>query len=257
MTEQDTAEKTIKSVDRVFDIIEILKENEGATLGEIAEEVGVAKSTAHYHLKTLLERGFVTKKQQEYHVGLRFLDYAIYARHNLSLYPAAKPTIEELANQCNERVWCVTEENGKAVFVYTAEGKQAVDTDGRVGKQFPLHHISSGKAILAHLPKERVEEIVETHGLSRRTPRTITEKKELFEELEEIRQRGYALNLEESVSEMHAVGAPVLRPDGTVFGAISIVGPANRLTKSRIENEYSDLLLGAVNEIHLNLQYSQ
>lgn len=256
MSEQDTSEKTIKSNETLFAILEFLKQNDGATLGEIAAEIDIAKSTAHYHLKTLLELGFVTKEGEEYHIGMRFLDYAIYARQGLNLFTAAKPTIDELANRCDERVWCVIEEHGQGVFVYTAEGKQAVDTDGRVGKRFPLHHISSGKAILAHLSDERVEEILDNHGLSARTPETITDREELMQELVEIRERGYAFNFEESVPGLHAIGAPVFNSKRTVLGAISIVGPANRLTANRIDDEYAELLLGAVNEIQLNLEYS-
>lgn len=256
MSEQDTTEKTIKSNETLFAILEFLKVNDGATLGEIADEIDIAKSTAHYHLKTLLELGFVTKQGEEYHIGMRFLDYATYARQELSLFNAAKPTIDELAKRCNERVWCVIEEHGQCVFVYTAEGKQAVDTDGRVGKRFPLHHISAGKAILAHLPDDRVEEIIGDHGLSARTPQTITDREELMEELAAIRERGYAFNYEESVPGLHAIGAPVFDSKRTVLGGISIVGPANRLTPNRIEDEYAELLLGAVNEIQLNLEYS-
>ncbi|WP_197409784.1 IclR family transcriptional regulator, partial [Haloferax profundi] len=115
---------------------------------------------------------------------------------------------------------------------------------------------ASGKAILAFLPEERVLEIIDERGLEPRTENTITEREELFEELSQIRDQGYANAIEESVKGMRAVAAPIMLED-SVAGSISLAGPANRFVGERFEDEVPKLIKGVANEIELKLTYSE
>ena len=101
----------------------------------------------------------------------------------------------------------------------------------------------------------RHDEII-GRGLERQTQHTIVDPDALRTELDEIRERGYAFNIEESTNRLHAVGAPVTLPDGRVLGAISVSGPSHRMKGDRLEHEIPDLLLGIVNELELNIMYS-
>jgi len=256
MTVPADSNRPVETVERAIEIIEYLKENGSATVPEITNHLGCAKSTAHRHLKTLEANSFLIEEDDEYRLGIRFLDYGSVARDKYTLYQEAKPKVDELADETEEKIWCTVEEHGRSVHIYGAQGKHSVRTYARVGHRNYLHQHAAGKAILAHLPDERIEEIVDAYGLPARTPHTITTVDELWEEIEAIRNRGYAFNLEESVEGLHAIGAPITDKDDIALGAISISGPANRLDGSLLREELPTLLLGAVNEITINLAHA-
>lgn len=248
--------RPVETVETAFDVLDLCKRKEGAGVTEIAGELGLAKSTVHRHIKTLESRGLLVRERNDYRISAWFLDYGIHGRNRHRLYDVGRRSTDELAAETDEKVWCVVEEGGVGVHVYGAQGRRSVRTHARVGQRTPLHQFAAGKAILAFLPEERVETIVERHGLAGRTDRTITDRGELFEQIERIRNRGYAFNRGESVPGVHAVGAPVRNESGIAVGAISIAGPANRLQDETLTEELPDLLLGTVNEIEVNLAHA-
>ena len=252
----ETGHRPVETVDTAFDIVDVLKRREGAGITEIADELGLAKSTVHRHVKTLEERGLLLQEGNSYRISTWFLDYGIHVRNRHPLFDVVKPKVDELAAETDEKVWCVIEEHGMGVHIYGAEGRHSVKTHARIGKRTPLHQFAAGKAILAHLPEERVDEILAEYGLAAKTSQTITDRDELNEQLEEIRERGYAFNREESVRGVHAVGAPIRDQSGTAIGAISVAGPANRLRETALAEELPTLLLGATNEVEINLAHS-
>jgi DNA-binding IclR family transcriptional regulator len=250
--------RPVKTAETSFALLEQLMEADGDSLGvtELAARVDLAKSTVHRHIATLESLGFVARDGDKYRIGLRLLDYGLRARDQHDLYHIARPKVEELAEETGEKVWCITEEQGRSVHLYGAAGKHSVQTSARAGAWGYLHQHAAGKAILAHLPTDRVRRIVDSHGLPATTSNTVTDEAELFEQLERIADRGYAFNREESIAGLHAVGAPVTDDDGVAIGAISISGPANRLKGERLTDDLPDLLLGATNEIEINLSFS-
>jgi DNA-binding IclR family transcriptional regulator len=177
------------------------------------------------------------------------------ARDERPIYLEAKDRIDELAEQTGEKLWIVTEENGQACYLYGAEGSHPVKTYAAEGQFTELHHLAAGKAILAHLPDERVDQIIAEHGLVGQTEHTITETQTLKQELAEIREQGVAYNDEESMLGLRAVGAPILRTDGGVYGAISVSAPANRMAEDRQE-QLAQLLMGTANEIEINIRHA-
>lgn len=245
--------RPVETVETAIALLETIKRLDGARLTEVVAEHDLAKSTVRRHLKTLERNGYLVTEGKEYDVALRFLDYGIFARNNSSLYHAARSKVDELAEETGERVWCMSEENGLVTNLCTASGKKSVRTTARVGARTYLHQIAGGKAILARLPEERVETIVDRRGLPAKTERTITDRDELHEELAEIRERGIAYNRQESINGLHAVAAPIVREGSTPIGSISISGPANRMKGTYFEETLPDLLLGTTNEIELNM----
>ncbi|WP_265109841.1 IclR family transcriptional regulator [Halosolutus halophilus] len=253
---RDSAHRPVETVETAFDVVEFLKRNDGAGITEIADELGLAKSTVHRHVKTLESRGLLVQEGDAYRISTWFLDYGVHVRNEHTLFPVVKPKVDELAAETDEKVWAVIEEHGVGVHIYGAEGRHSVKTHARIGQRTYLHQFAAGKAILAHLPDERIDEILDDYGLATQTARTITDRDELREELATIRDRGYAFNREESVVGVHAVGAPIRNQSGTAIGAISIAGPANRLRGDLLIEEFPDLLLGATNEVEINLAHS-
>ena len=247
---------TVKSDRRLLTILLGLKELDGAGVTELAEHLDLAKSTVHNHLSTLHEAKFVTKEGTEYHLGLRFLDLGEAARLHRTESERIRRKVDSLAEQTDERAQFIVEEHGYGVYLYRSRGEKAVSTDSRIGRHIPLHASAAGKAILANLPEDRVPTIVDEIGLSPVTEHTITDFDELMDELQTVRERGYATNIEESTNGLRAVGAPILRPDDSVVGALSVSGPTHRLKGDLFKQEFPDLIRGATNEIELNISFS-
>ena len=246
----------VKSVERTLDIVAYLHEERTARMEDIADHFGVGTSTVHRHLVTLQDRGYVTVDAGDYRLSYKFLTHGGLTRTYLPARELIEEKVKQISETTGERAQFLVEEHGERVYVFTDAGDQAVKMDATIGKRGPLHVSASGKAILANLPDSRRDEILSDAVMASSTSNTITDREELEASLAEIRERGFAVNDEESTSGLRAVGVPVFRDDGTVLGAISVSGPANRLKGSYFRTELPDLLLGIVNEIELELRYA-
>lgn len=246
----------VKAVDTTFDIVETLKEREGCKVTEIVEETGLSKGAVYKHLSTLVEHDFVVKDGSEYSLGFRFLDYGGWRRSHFVGSELIKPRIQELAAETNEVALFATLENARVITLFRENGNQGVFTRTRLGRRLHPNQTAGGKAILSRLSDDDVRSVIDAVGLPEATENTITDEAELRDELEEIRNRGYAFNREESTSGLVAVAVPLV-PDDTVVGACSVAGPRHRMDDDRLENEVSDLLLSVVNELELNITHSQ
>lgn len=256
MGQQGTKE-TLSTVHRAFEVIDTLRELEGARVTELATELNIAPSTAHKYLATLEQEGCVVKEGDEYQVGLEFLDIGTYVKYRKKGYRLCTQKVSEIAEETGERVQFVVEEHGRGIYLDTeASDENAVMMDRRDGVHRYLHSTAAGKAILAELPQHRIEEIVDNHGLPAETEHTITDLNELFDELKQIRKDQIAYNDEESVKGLRAVGVPVFQPNGLVLGAFSMSAPSHRLQGQRFREEIPNILLGHANQIELNLRYS-
>lgn len=252
----EDAENPVVTSVTSFEVIEALKQLEGATVSEVADELDVAVSTAHRHLATLVGQGFAVREDNQYRVGLRFLEYGVFARSQLPYYEIANNQVDTLVEETSEKIRLTALEDDFAVLLYRRMGAHPLMTSSAIGGRRHLHQLAAGKAILAGLSDSEVRRIIERRGLPARTEATITSEDGLFEQLETIRDRGYAFNLGESVDGLHAVGAAFTNDDGRPLGALSIAGPANRLTRDVLEGELSTRLLGAINEVEINYKYA-
>lgn len=238
-----------------FELIELIKERDELTLSELDAELDLAKSTLHRHLATLEDLGYLTRDGDTYRVGLWFLDLGFSAMRQNELYQVGKDLAENLAEETEHTVWLSAEQNGLAVHVHKAVGGNPFQNFANVGKRRHLHPLAGGKAILAYLPADRVRSIFDRHGLPARTENTITDREELFEELERTRERGYSVQFGEAIVGLNGVGAPI-RIDDRVVGAIAIAGAANRIPKAKIDEQLAEQVLAIANEIEVNLRYS-
>lgn len=255
MDDQNTPIRGIKSADKVFDIIRLLFQEDKMTTSEIADEMDLANSTVHEYLSTFEHREYVTKTDAgSYKLSLKFLDLGEKVRQSHPVYETAKQPLSRIADETGEVAWLYTEEHGYAVPLDAAKGHQGVQVVGRIGNRKPMHHISAGKAMLAEMPRDRVEKIIDQHGLSEATSQTITDKETLFNKLETIQERGYAFNDSEEIDGIRAIGMAIVT-DGDVYGALSVSGPSNRIRGDRFREELPEVLSGAVNEVELKLTY--
>lgn len=252
---EDSAE-SVQATRTMFTIVECLRDSEGLTITEIADRTGYAKSTVHRHLGTLADLEYITRQNDQYHVGLRFLDLGQRARTRYDGYKLAREKVEEIAEQTGERAQFLVREHGKAVYIHRAFGERAVHTDPGIGSRVPLHATSAGKAILAEMDETQMFEIIEQSDFEPITDQTTTDPDELLSELDQIRERGYSTNHQENLKGLHAVGSVVTGPEGDVVGALSVSGPSHRLTGEWFEQELPTLLMGATNELELNIAYA-
>ncbi|QLG61057.1 IclR family transcriptional regulator [Halorarum salinum] len=246
----------VKSLETGFRIFEALDELGGAGVTELATEIGVAKSTVHDHLVTMVEGGYVLKEGSEYRISLKFLDHGGRQRDNMGLYKVARPELRELAMDTGELVNLVTEERGLGVYLDLKRGENAVNLDTFLGKREHLHSTAAGKTILANRPESFVNDVIERHGLAGETEQTVTTPPELFDELDVVRERGFALDREEQLRGLCCVAAPITDDEGYALGALSISGPKNRMQPDRLENELADRVTQVANVIEVNLAYS-
>lgn len=250
------AKHAVKSVETGFRILDTLKELDGAGVSELATHLEIPKSTVHNYLSTLVQEEYVVKDGSSYRVGIRSLEYGAYARSQLDIYNIAKPEVDELATTTGELANLMIEEHGRGSYLHRARGENAVQVEAHVGTRVPLHGTGLGKAILAHFPDDRVDEIIDRHGLSSSTPDTITDRAELEKELAQIREEGVAFDDGERISGLRCVAAPILSTEDRILGAISVSGPSNRIQDDRFTDELPSRVLEAVNVIELNVTYS-
>lgn len=252
----DTSTPAVKSVETTFRIIEALHERGGAGVTELATTLSYPKSTVHNHLQTLERNEYVVNDDGTYRVGSRFLELGAHARDRRAIYEVAQPEVDRIAEETGELSGVVVEEHGRGVFLHRAKGDRAVHVDTYAGKRIYLHGAALGKAILAHLPQERVDDVIDRHGLPALTENTITDRDELAAELADIRETGIAFDDEERLDGLRSVGAAITGSNGEVLGAISVAGPTTRLQDERFREALPDAVRSAVNVIDLNVTYS-
>lgn len=247
--------RTVDAVQTSLDIIEFLQSVESAGITEISEAVNRSKGTVHGHMATLVDNDYVVNEEGTYRLSLQYLDLAETVKDRLQIYDVVKEELTDLAEECGELAQFATEEHGQAVYIYKTGGADAVQTASSAGNREYLHCISLGKAILAHMSERRVAKIVDEHGLPEFTDATISDRAELFEELEAIRDRGYAFDREERIEGLRCVAAPITLQDN-VMGAISISGPASRFRGELYEDELPNQVTRSANVIEINAQFS-
>ena len=256
MSGKSDPNRPVITTETALSIIEILKAKGEMSLAEIADELPHAKSTVHRHTETLVSTGFMIKNDSKYRLSLKFLEIGADTREDYPVFSASKSRVDELAVETGEKVWCVVEERGKSIHIYGHSGGNSIQSNVSIGNHTHLHQLAAGKAIMAHLPEQRIDDIVLRYGLPSATEHTITDRETLMEELAGIRERGVAFNQEESGYRLHAVGAPIRNEDDIAIGAISVSGPARRLTGEKFTSEIPELLLEATSDIEVDLLYS-
>lgn len=247
---------TVKTAQTTLEILEVLKRQNGATVTELTGIFDLSKSSVHNYLNTLKQEGYVTNEGNTYYVGLRLLSLGGYARHGEQIYDIAKDEVREIADETGELVNLLVEEHGRGIYVYRACGENAVMTDSYIGQRVHLHNTALGNAILAHLPRDRVDEILDQHGMPATTENTITNRDDLFAQLERIREEGVAFDEEARLKGLRCVAVPIVNNSDTVEGAISVSGPASRFEGEWFREELPEKLERVVNVVELNITYT-
>lgn len=232
-------EVPVKSVGRALEIIHIVSTyKDGIGVTELAKKMKINKSSVYRILLTLAEFGYIEQDQEteRYKLGYKFLEISAKLLDSIDIRKEALPYLLQLERLTNEVIHLAVWDQGEVVYIEKLEGNETLRMHSRVGKRAPMHCTSVGKAILAHLPREVVLEVMERKGLPVHTKNTIVDKEKFLEELDKIKERGFALDLEENEEGITCISVPIFDHLGKVLASISISGPTMRMTKERLEN---------------------
>ncbi|ELY51308.1 IclR family transcriptional regulator [Natronorubrum bangense] len=256
----DEGPRQLETVARACDVIDALEELDGAGVTELADSLDISKSSAYSYLSTLRTKRLVVKDDDDtYRLSLEFLYLGKTIRHRHVLFEHGKQQIDRLAEETGEYVHLMCEQHGLERNIYKVAGENAVGDAYHTTKERKadfLHFTSTGKAVLAYLPDARVEAIIDEYGLVRKTENTITDRDALFKEIQTIRERGYAVNDEEEVAGIRAVGAPIRDTNGAILGAISVSGPTSRLNDDRYHETLPKKVMESANVTEASINMS-
>jgi DNA-binding IclR family transcriptional regulator len=252
MTRNRSVGRKVQAVQTSCDVLDALRELGEAGVTELADHLGLSKATVHGHLTTLYDNEYVVKSDGKYRLSLRFVDFGTHAKRSVDVYEVAGEEVDRLAAKTGEVAQLMVEEHGRGVYLHKTVGENGVQTASYVGGRRYLHCTALGKAMLAHLPESRVDEILDRHGMPRKTENTTTDREELKAELATVRERGVAFDSGEIFQGLRCVAAPVTGHDGELYGAISVSGPTSRMKGRRFEEEIPETVLGAANVIQIN-----
>jgi len=250
---------SVQSIDRVFDIIETLSSVPlGMTLSDLASATDLHISTAYRLVTSLSELGYARKDPAsgKYRLTLRMYEIGSRVSNVLSLLPASKQSLDELANLSQEAVHLVERDGDDVVYLYKSEPFQhMVRMASSVGCHNPMYCTGVGKSILAFLPPQEIKGIWNRTDIHAYTEHTFTALPAMEEELAIVRKVGYALDNEEHEHGVRCVAAPIFNCSGMPVGAVSVSAPVYRMDDSVIAR-ISPQLLTLTREISQMLGYS-
>jgi len=235
----------LQSVGIALAVLEALAVAPELSLSELARRVGVAKSTAHRTCSVLTDSGMLTRTEAgKYRLGLRLIELGHLATARTSVGAHALPLLVELRHALGETVQIGVPDGGDVVYVERVEGNRALRYASDNTRRGPVHRSSCGKVLAAHVPG--VLEARLKAGLRPNTGYTIVVPDVLRDELEKVRQRGYARSVDETEIGMSSIAVPVRGSvDGPVVAAISMVGPTLRVTGDTESSNVATLKAGA------------
>lgn len=227
---------SVQSVERSLSILEALAASrEPLALGEISSVCKLKLSTAHRLLATLVSKGFASQNIEngKYRLGLKTFQIGNAALYSLDLRSAARPHLIKMVDKCEETanlaVLSRSNHGYELVYIDQVESPKMIRTFARVGSPVPIHCTGSGKMLLALLDDRDVDLMLRIAPLEKFTQNTITDRKALLDEIKQIRQNGYALDLEETEIGVACVSAPIRNYENKVIAAVSVSGPVTRV----------------------------
>ncbi|MGF7006834.1 HTH-type transcriptional regulator BhcR [Aminobacter sp. BE322] len=227
---------SVQSLDRALRILAIVAQGDGLSLSEISAASELAASTAYRMLTTLQNHGMVEfdSSEQLWSIGVETYRMGSAFLRRRKLVDRARVVMQELMEKTGETANLGVAEDDCVVFVSQVETHQAIRAFFRPGTRSPFHASGIGKAVLAHLDRDRVNAIVRKAGLAAYTERTLSESAALARDLEQIRARGWSVDDEERYPGMRCVAAPVFNEFGEPIGGVSVSGPTVRVTPEKV-----------------------
>lgn len=238
------SETRVSSVNKALRILECFSnEKKELSLSQITRSLGLPKSTVLNLLRTLETNGYLlhTNGSQTYQLGYKVMCLSYIQRISMPVIHYAMPFLEELQIRTGENVYLVSHVEGQVLYLEGVYTSMRIGNYSTAGKRLPMHCTGCGKAMLAYLPEDELEYVLETHGLPAVTQNTITTRERLDKEMTATRNRGYALDTEEETLGVKCVAMPIRDSSGYPAGAISISGTTMSMRDDLLE-EYAKMI---------------
>lgn len=204
---------------------------------EILKKTGQPRGTLHRQLSHLVEEGLLEQNgDQSYSAGIRLLKFAAKAWSGSDLRSVAAPHLRALHEETGESVHLGVIRGSEIIYLDKIDGKHAVRMYSQIGRTSPLYCTGVGKAALSLFAHDELLKTVEALSLRSFTPNTIISVPALLEEIQTIREHGYGFDLEEHEQGIQCIAVPIEMNRPGLYAAISVTGPAYRLTRERLES---------------------
>jgi DNA-binding IclR family transcriptional regulator len=239
----------VQSVDRAITVMELLSRRGWTGVTEMANELGINKSTAYRLLTTLRDRGLVEQDTatEKYRLGFGLVALASSVTADLDVARCSRPVCDRLAERTRETVTVAALEGDDAVILYQSNSRSSALSVDWSGMNTPLHATAAGKIFLHYIPRDQQRRILKG-SLQRYTENTIVDAKALREDIQRDHGGGYWYTIEELEVGLNAIAAPVRCAEGVVVAAVSVSGPAFRLPPESFP-EIGGLCVQAADEI--------
>lgn len=252
---KDVTGRRLKTTQTSLEIISLILEHDGLNLAELDKMISSSKSSICSHLNTLRDCRYLIKDDKTYNVSYRLALLGDRTKHRYPNREAVKKAVDHLAQKTGQEANFTVFEHGRLLLFYGTSGNAATnENDIHYRSEYYLHNTAAGKAILAELDRNRVEDILDIWGLPCESEATITNREQLFESLEEIATQGYATVDEEFAPGLVAVGAPVHDENGNIIGGLSVGGPKYQIDIEKIDYEFVEKLQQTVSHMESSLQ---
>lgn len=226
----------LKSLDRGLKALDILATKENVTITELAELLEVDKSTASRIIETLKQHDMVQNvaNTKKYRMGFRILHLGEQLRRRLNILDVARPILHEVSNKLQQSVHLCAYNKGMAYIIDQVVSSVPYSMSATVGMIEPLHSSSVGKCILAYRGQENIDRLLTDYEYTAYTQYTIVNREDLMEELERIRQRGYAVDDQEMFVGVRCIAVPIFNYTNSMRYSIGISGPITVMTEENI-----------------------
>jgi IclR family KDG regulon transcriptional repressor len=254
----DPGSASVGVISKVLRILEALQgSSAGLGLKAICDRTGIHKSTAHRFLKHLeRERYLIRTEAGAYLIGPRLSQLSARGNQEATLQAVARPILWELWKSTKETVNLAVLDQRTALYVDVIESPHEFRLSSRVGTRRSVHVTALGKALVAFLPRETQETILDSIAFQAATPRTIGNLVQFRQELEKVRRQGYAVDDEEAVQGARCVSAPILNSAGEPVAAVSVSGPVTRVSPNLV-NALAGAVTAAAGAISAAMGFSQ
>jgi IclR family pca regulon transcriptional regulator len=249
----------IESLLRGLQVLSLFNREAAAlSLTEIKDAAKLNKTTAFRIVSTLESAGYLERDPQSkrYRPGLKVLQLGFTALSSLEFRQVARPYLRRLSQEVGRTVSLSVLDGMEVVYVDRVRVRQVFGVVLGLGSRIPAHCASLGKALLAYLPPEELNQRLDSADLDAYTPNTITKRDALEAELARVREQGYSINDEEWVLGLRSTASPILDDSGVVVGAINISVSVAEVSRKELENRFSPAVRTTAQEISYALGYS-
>lgn len=228
---------SVKSAKRVFEIFEVLSQyQEGLTIKEVSEKLGLPQSSTFNLLKTLKEEGYVRQDMvKKYRLGEKLIPLGTRAMESLDIHSVGAQHLQRLKDSVQETIFMAVLSNEELVYISKIDTDRSIRTSAQPGYRKPLYCTGLGKTFLAFLPEELRKDILHNVELKPITNHTVTSLDELEEQLKVFKKNGYSIDDEENEEGLYCLAAPIYDNEGKITAAISVAGPKQRMLTQKEE----------------------